>query len=230
MQQKNNTLSVNGMLIVFEGISGCGKSESVETLRRYLSGKGYKTHVLEWNSNKIIRKIIYVIDSINILTPGIYSFFQWMSFIIDYFMKIVPLLKKNYVIIADRYIYTGLTRDCVNGAGGTLGRFLHRIVVKPALVFFLDVDPKVCNERIKKRGKTLFHTNKQIIRSKLLRNKDEYYLTKLRREYLHLFRIATLQNETNIIPVSEDNDAVLKCVQDYISGRREMREYIKTFY
>ncbi|ACL76841.1 dTMP kinase [Ruminiclostridium cellulolyticum] len=229
MQQVKSTSSVKGMLIVFEGISGCGKSESVEALRKYLSDKGYKTSVLEWNSNKIIRKITKAIDSIKLLTPGVYSFLQWIGFLIDYFFKVVPLLKKNYILIADRYIYTGLIRDSVNGAGRIIGSFLHRIVKKPAMVFFLDVSPEVCDERIKKRGKALFHTNRLIWENKLLKNKELYYLNKLRREYLLLFNSKTLLNETNIISVNEDTETVVKCVNDYISGRREIYEYFKPF-
>lgn len=229
MQQEKSTSSVNGMLIVFEGISGCGKSESVVALEKYLADNGYKSHVIEWNSNKVVRKITKAMDSGNLLTPCTYSFLQWISFIIDYFFKIVPLLKKNYILIADRYIYTGLTRDCVNGAGGAIGRFLHRLVIKPAIVFFLDVNPEVCDERIKKRGKDLFHTNKLIRDSKLLKNKELYYLTKLRREYLLLFNSKQVKNETNIITVNEDANTVVKCVNDYISGKREIYEYFKPF-
>ena len=229
MQQEKSTSSVNGMLIVFEGVSGCGKTESVRVLTKYLTDNGYKTSVLEWNSNKVIRNIIKVFDSRGLLTPGIYSFFQWISFLIDYLFKVVPLLKKNYILIADRYIYTGLTRDGVNGAGGTIGKFLHKLVIKPAMVFFLDVSPEVCDRRIKKRGKDLFHTNKLIRKSKLLKNKELYYLTKLRREYLILFNSKTIQDETNIITVNEDTDTVVKCVNDYISGRREIYEYFKPF-
>ncbi|WP_024831907.1 thymidylate kinase [Ruminiclostridium josui] len=227
MQQEKNTSSVNGMLIVFEGISGCGKSESVRALRKYLTDNGYKTSVWEWNSNKVIRNIIKVFDSRGLLTPSIYSFFQWISFLIDYLFKVVPLLKKNYILIADRYIYTGLTRDDVNGAGGAMGRLLHRVVIKPTVVFFLDVSPEVCDRRIKKRGKELFHTNKLIRKNKLLKNKELYYLTKLRSKYLCLFNDKKIQNETNIITVNEDTDAVLKYVDDYISGRRETYEYFK---
>ncbi|HEX2927222.1 MAG TPA: thymidylate kinase [Ruminiclostridium sp.] len=229
MQLKKSALRVKGMIIVFEGVSGCGKSENVEVLRRYFTSKGYKTVVIEWNSNQAVRKIINIMSSKNILTPNIYSLFQWISFLLDYFFKIIPLLKKNYVLIADRYIYTGLTRDRVNGAGGALGRFLHRIVIKPSLVFFLDVNPEVCDERIKKRGKILFHTNKRIKESKLLKNKDLYYLNKLRREYLLLFNTRQMQDETVVITIKEDSDPVVKFVQDYISGRREMCEYLKAF-
>lgn len=218
-----------GILIVFEGISGCGKSENAENLSSYLLREGHKVYVIEWNSNKIIREIIRKIHSKNILTAGIYSFFQWISFLLDYFFKIIPLLKKNYILIADRYVYTGITRDTANGTGAAFGRFLHETIRKPDLIFFHDVPPQVCYDRIKKRGKILFHTNKSIMRSTTLKNKHLYYLVKLRREYLRLFNSSMIKKRTNIIRIKENNEDVKKCVQNYIQlkSSRSMNALLK---
>ncbi len=218
-----------GILIDFEGISGCGKSESVEDLRYYLNEKGYKTCVIEWNSNRIIRRIVRKMDSLNILTSGIYSFFQWVGFLIDYIFKIVPLLKRDYVLIADRYVYTGMTRDIVNGAWAAPGRFLHSVVIKPDLTFFYDVDPQVCYERIKERGKPLFHTNQIIWKSRILKNKDLYYIVKLRREYMRLFHNQMAGKESKIIQVNDDMENVKESVEKVLSGKRRMGVYVKMF-
>lgn len=218
-----------GILVAFEGISGCGKSESVENLRNYLIEKGHKASVIEWNSNKTIRTIIQKLDSLHILTSGIYSFFQWMGFLIDYFLKITPLLKRGYILIADRYVYTGMTRDIANGTGHAPGNLLHSIIIKPDLIFFYDVDPRVCYDRIKERGKILFHTNKIIRRSKILKNKDLYYIVKLRREYLRLFSSHMVRKESKIILVNHYSELVEESVEKYISGKRGIGGYVKTF-
>lgn len=217
-------------LIVFEGISGCGKSENIKSLHSHLTDIGYKTYVIEWNSNRIIRSIISRMSSIKILTPNIYSFFQWISFLIDYVFKVTPLLKKNYVVLADRYVYTGLTRDVANGARGSFGRYIYKKVAKPDLVFFQDIRPCVCYERIKKRGKVLFHTNKKILNSSFLKNKELYYLAKLRKEYLALFSNKNVSNETKIIKINANNELIKKYVEDFISKKRETYEYVKTYY
>jgi dTMP kinase len=218
-----------GILIAFEGISGSGKSESVEDLLNYLVGKGHKACVIEWNSNQIIRMIVQKMYSLNILTSGIYSFFQWMSFLMDYFFKITPLLKRDYILIADRYVYTGITRDIVNGAGHALGNLLHSIIIKPDLIFFYDVDPRVCYDRIKERGKILFHPNKIIQGSKILKNKDLYYIAKLRKEYLRLFNSQMIRKESKIVLVNDFNEIVKEYVEDYISCKMEMGGYVKKF-
>ena len=218
-----------GILIVFEGISGCGKSENVESLRSHLAGKGYKVGVIEWNSNKIIRGIIRKMDSVRLLTPEIYSFFQWLSFIQDYTFKIIPLLKKQYILLADRYVYTGLTRDNANGTRFKPGKAIYGRISKPDLVFFQDVDPGICYKRIQSRGKPLFYTNRVIKESGIIVNKDLFYLVKLRKEYVLLFNNSTVKSDTNIIWLKNSDDSVIKYADNYISDKGEMQEYVKTF-
>ncbi len=218
-----------GILIVFEGISGCGKSENVEILRSHLVEKGYKVGVIEWNSNKIIRGIIRKMDSARLLTPKIYSFFQWLSFIQDYYFKIIPLLKKQYILLADRYVYTGLTRDNANGTGAKSGKAIYGRILKPDLVFFQDINPRICYKRIQKRGKPLFYTNRIIKKSDIIENKDLFYLMKLRKEYVLLFSNSTIKNDTNIIWLRNSNDSVIKHVDEYISDKKGIQEYAKTF-
>lgn len=228
MEENMKTTGSKGILIVFEGISGCGKSENVEHIRNWLAHKGYKVGVLEWNSNRFIRRIVDKISAFRLLTPEVYSFFQWLSFILDYFSIIHPQLKKNYILIADRYIYTGLTRDSANGASGRLGKILYKKIIKPDLTFFLDVSPKECYKRIQKRGKTLFYTNKMIRESTIIKNKDLFYLMKLRKEYLHLFSDHNVKNNTQIIWVSNNKDIVKRCIGNYLAGKMEVSEYVKS--
>ncbi len=218
-----------GILIVFEGISGSGKSENVESLRSHLSEKGYKVSVIEWNSNKIIRGMIRKIDSVRLLTPEIYSFFQWLGFMQDYYFKIIPLLKKQYILLADRYVYTGLTRDNANGTGVKPGKAIYERILKPDLVFFQDINPRICYKRIQKRGKPLFYTNRVIKKSGMIKNKDLFYLMRLRKEYLLLFNNSTVKNDTNIIWLRNSDDSVIEYADGYISDREERREYVKVF-
>ncbi len=229
MKENFQNIVTKGLFITFEGISGSGKSENVESLRSYLAGKGYRVSVVEWNSNVLIRKIIYKINSINLLNSELYSLFQWFSFILDYFFKIRPGLKKNDILIADRYIYTGLTRDSANGASGRLGRAIYKRIIKPHLVFYQDVNPRECYKRILKRGKTLFHTNKVIKESSIIKNKDLFYLMKLRKEYILLLNNHGIKQDADIMWIRDNPEIVIKRAEEYISGKRGPQEYVKTF-
>jgi dTMP kinase len=141
-----------GVLIVFEGISGSGKSENIKKICSLLQSKDYRVAVVEWNSNKRIRRVVDFLKNRGKLTCVIYSIFQWISFLIDYYRRILPLLKKGYIVLADRYIYSGFTRDAINGTGNFFSKFIERIARKPDLLFFFNTSPAICYERIKLRG------------------------------------------------------------------------------
>jgi dTMP kinase len=205
-----------GILIVCEGISGSGKSEGVNRLVEYFRNKKYPVEFFEWNSNRTIRKMITRFHAMGILSPTIYSILQWLSFIIDYFLKIMPLLRRNYVVIVDRYVYTGLTRDIVNNSNQILGKAISHLSRKPDMILFYDTGLHICYERIKSRGKVLFHPNQAIHRNNLLKNKELYYLKKLLYQYHVLLEEPKLRKTSNIIFIKEIGDDVCNLVNGYI--------------
>ncbi|MEW9699663.1 dTMP kinase [Paenibacillus sp. SI8] len=186
-----------GTLLVYEGISGSGKSGGIHKLERYMSTSGISPIMVEWNSNPLIRKITQQLHKFGLLTSVIYSLLQWLSFFIDYWKVISPALDEGQIVIADRYVYTALTRDSVNGAGTMMGRMFGRFVRQPDLVLFYDTPPAVCLERIQSRGKVLFHTNKK------LQNQDMKYLEQTRDAYVRLFKGLQERGDTNIIFVDQ---------------------------
>ncbi len=212
-----------GALIVFEGISGAGKSHTIRQLYKHYKDSGRKTAIVEWNSNKLIRKIVEALGRINVLTSEIYSILQWTSFLIDYFTTILPLLKKDYYVIADRYIYTGLTRDRANETRVNMGKLISTFITQPDCIYFIDTPPRVCAERIEKRGKPLFHTNKRILNNRLLKDKDLYYLKRVRNQYLKLF--LDLEAKTNINIIFKDTNVLIE--SDIGAVREKSLDFVK---
>ncbi len=200
-----------GFLIVCEGVSGSGKTEIVGQIFDFLVKKNYPCFLFEWNSNHLVRKLILKLNKNRLLNSTIYSIIQWTGFIFDYLFKIIPRLRSNIIVIADRYIYTGLTRDATNGSPNWFGWLIHHTVRKPDFLVFQDTDLELCYERIKIRGKKLFHPNQVILNNKLLKNKDLYYLRKIRREYLKLFSNPTVMGYIKFVFAKEHNsDTLLK--------------------
>lgn len=199
-----------GILIVFEGISGCGKSKGVEGLYKELISRGFKAKVIEWNSICIIRKIVKILHSMNLLTSGIYSILQWISFLVHYSFIIKPYLKRDYILIADRYIYTGQTRDTANGVKHKIGDKVCKFVRKPDVILFYDVDVKVCYERIEKRGKVLFHPNRKFQCNKMLKTENIHYLEQIHNAYLNLFKDPELTKEANINRIPLESSEMTK--------------------
>ncbi|MDP4094811.1 MAG: deoxynucleoside kinase [Bacillota bacterium] len=212
----------NGVLVAFEGISGCGKSESIKMLSEYLNSRGYYPSIIEWNSNKTIRRFVGWLNSRKLLTPGIYSILQWLSFAWDYTRKLKPLLNRKGIVIADRYIYSGLTRDKANGAAGRLGRLLSRKVRQPDILFMFDIEPEICYERMKYRDKELFHPNRRINNNRLLKNKDLYYLKKLRQHYIKLMNDNILSS-TNVFTVTSNDINLADLVEYYLLKKTRER-------
>ncbi len=213
-----------GILIVHEGISGSGKSESIRMMYEYLLDSGYKTAVIEWNSNPVIRKLMRTMDNFKILTPVVYSLLQFIAFLISYITKIAPLLNKNYIVIADRYIYTAFTRDAANGIGTSHDNLLYAFARKPDVLFFHNTHPKICFERIKNRGKKLFYMNRRILKSKALKNKDLYYLKKLYSRYLSILYDLKTKSAINVFFVNSDSSLIPQYLEQHLK-RTNYREY-----
>lgn len=213
------------MLIACEGISGSGKSKIVSQLFEQIAAQNEKITIVEWNSNPLIRNIINKLYQLNILSSNIYSLLQWGGFLNDYFRKILPLLKKGYIIIADRYIYTGLTRDAMNRSNRFMGRLISRYILKPDILLFNDTDLEVCYFRIKMRGKPLFHTNQRILQNKVLKNKDLYYLRKMQFQYTKLLNDPNLLGNTNVFIVNRWCD-ISQLIEFYMSIKRKRMPFI----
>ncbi len=186
---KNNEFFINqqnGVLIVVEGISGSGKSVGIRDLMHDLQLAGIEIVSYEWNAIPIMRRWTERFDRLGLLNANLFSMLQWIGFLYDYFTNIRPLLKKQYVIVADRYYYTGLTRDAANGAWRWPGRLLCRLFRMPDWLFYCETEAAICHQRIVQRGKPLFHKNKKILRDSSERNKDLMYLELMHSEYAKL--------------------------------------------
>ncbi|GGI46481.1 hypothetical protein GCM10008018_17310 [Paenibacillus marchantiophytorum] len=212
-------------MLVYEGISGSGKSEGIAKLRGYLTAQDLSPVIIEWNANTAIRSIVKKLDRIGLLTSNVYSLLQWFSFIIDYLFIVWPSIWKNKIVIMDRYVYTGMTRDDVNGAMTWLGWILCRWVREPDVVLFYDTSPLVCLERIRCRGKTLFHTRKN--RSKEVT--DLSYLEEMSRAYYRIFSHLR-KRKMNIVVVGEDSVDVYKHIEGFIDKKMSYSHYRETKY
>lgn len=176
-----------GRLIVFEGISASGKSRNIERCYLYLVSLNLKVRIVQWNTNVYLRGLIAKLSKYRLLAASVYSFLQWIGFFLDYTFKIKPSLEENYIVLADRYIYTAFTRDFANGLRNKFVLKLNRFVQKPDLLFFHDLDPSECLKRIRNRGKPLFHTNRKLKKETHMKDRELVYLKMLRREYLLFF-------------------------------------------
>jgi len=165
-----------GLLIVFEGVDGSGKSTQVELLARKLARKGLDVRTLrEPTREKWGEKIRELSKSKNSVSPEN----ELKLFVRDrkenVKKNIKPALDSGLVVILDRYFYSTLAYQGAKGIPLEKIRQLHRkFAPRPDIVFILDVPVSQGLRRIKDRP----------VIYPLFEDKD--YLRKVREIFLHL--------------------------------------------
>jgi dTMP kinase len=144
-----------GVLIVFEGIDGSGKSTQAGILLKRLQEEGIDVvYFREPSKSKWGRKIKKKALHPGSLTP---------EEELDLFLKdrrenveknLKPALKKKRVVILDRYYYSTIAYQGAKGIDeGKIARMNEEFVVEPDLVFIFDIEPQKGLERIENRKK-----------------------------------------------------------------------------
>lgn len=137
-----------GKLIVVEGLDGSGKSTQIALLRRFLDREGYKVFFSEWNSSGTVKKVTKKGKEEKSLTPTSFSLIHATDLADRYEKQILPLLHAGYLVLCDRYIYTGFARDGVRGCDKAWLKNLYSFAPEPDIVFFFEVPLAVALDRI----------------------------------------------------------------------------------
>jgi dTMP kinase len=150
LTENRKGLSVDGKLIIVEGIDGSGKSTQVRLLEKWLRYIGIPVFFTEWNSSEQVKEIISKGKKKNLLTPTTFSLLHATDFAARYERNIFPLLRAGYVVLADRYIYTAFARDVVRGCSPEWVRHVYGLAIKPDIAFYFRVPVEVSFDRIVK--------------------------------------------------------------------------------
>ncbi len=144
-----------GILIVFEGIDGSGKSTQARRLLRKLRALGHEAVLFrEPTRGKWGRMIKKMARQAGSLTPE-----EELDFFIKDRMENVrknlrPSLVGKKVVILDRYYFSTIAYQGAKGISpARIRRLNERFAVKPDLVFLLDIEPGRGMGRIRGRKK-----------------------------------------------------------------------------
>jgi dTMP kinase len=144
-----------GILVVFEGIDGSGKSTQAHLLMEWLKKKGFDVVYFREPSTsrwgRMVKKKALVADS---LSP---------EEELDLFIKdrranvrknLIPALNKKKFVILDRYYYSTIAYQGAKGIDmEMIKRMNEEFVVQPDMVFVLDIDSEKGLARIENRRK-----------------------------------------------------------------------------
>lgn len=144
-----------GKLIVIEGADGSGRSTQMELLRDYLENHGHATVDVGLRRSTLVSEELNEAKQGNVLGETTRSLFYATDFADQLENRIIPALKSGFIVLADRYIYTLMTRDLVRGADREWIRSLYGIALIPHLVIYLKVSPGQLVERNFRKNSTL---------------------------------------------------------------------------
>jgi dTMP kinase len=138
---------LKGKLIVIEGADGSGRSTQIAMLRNRLEGLGYPTAEIGLKRSTLVGRELREAKRGNILSPLTFSLFYATDFADQLENIIIPALHADFIVLADRYIYTLMARDIVRGVDPEWVKEMYTIALVPDAVFYLKVTPRGLAER-----------------------------------------------------------------------------------
>lgn len=197
-----------GVLIVFEGIDGAGKSTQAEILLDRLKARGYDVAYFREPSEskwgREIKKRALFADS---LSPEeeLELFQKDRRENVERNLK--PALEERKIVILDRYYYSTIAYQGAKGIDHEMIKKANEeFVVKPDLVFILDIDAKRGLERIQNRKK----------KDKLFERED--YLVKVR-EIFSSFEGENIIHIDALKPREEISKKIEESILEYLRGQ-----------
>jgi dTMP kinase len=133
---------------VVEGIDGSGKTTQLGLLAKWLTARGHRVFVTEWNSSALVKAATKAGKKKNALTPMTFSLLHATDFADRLLYRIIPPLKAGMIVLADRYAYTAFARDVARGVHRQWVRDLYGFAVRPNLAVYFRVPIDVSLDRL----------------------------------------------------------------------------------
>src|SRR5580765_3107071 len=137
-----------GLLVAFEGPDGSGKTTQRKLFKTWLQSEGYNVVTTKWNSSDLIKPLIKSRKSIRVLSPEEFSVLHAADFRHRVEQQILPALWADKLVIADRFLFTGLARDVARGLDLDWVLKLYQPLLWPDVVFYFSVSPSTSSQRV----------------------------------------------------------------------------------
>jgi len=137
-----------GLLVAFEGPDGSGKTTQRKLFKTWLKSEGYDVVTTRWNSSKLIKPIIKSRKAVRALSPEEFSLLHAADFRHRVEQVILPALWDGKLVIADRFLFTGLARDVARGLDLDWVLRLYQPLIWPDIVFYFSVTPATSKQRV----------------------------------------------------------------------------------
>jgi len=191
-----------GLLVAFEGPDGSGKTTQRKLFKTWLMAEGYEVVTTKWNSSELIKPIIKSRKAVHALSPEEFSLLHGADFRHRVEQVILPALWQRKVVIADRFLFTGLARDVARGLDLDWVLKLYEPLVWPDLVFYFSVSPATSGKRVTAtRTPQLYEAGQDVTDVEDPVESYQRFITRVIREYESLaviFNFVTVDAERSI--------------------------------
>jgi dTMP kinase len=136
-----------GSLIVIEGMDGSGRSTQIALLTEWLESEGYAVQTMGLRRSGLVAKDIDALTAENTVTRMTLTLMYAADFYDQLEHRIIPSLRSDFVVLADRYFYTLIARAAARGIQSDYLHGLYEMALRPDLTFWLNVRPEIAFDR-----------------------------------------------------------------------------------
>jgi dTMP kinase len=201
-QHFTNGSGRRGFLVAFEGPDGSGKTTQRKLFKTWLKAEGYDVVTTKWNSSDLIKPIIKSRKDVHALSPEEFSLLHGADFRHRVEQVILPALWAGKVVIADRFLFTGLARDVARGLDLDWVLKLYQPLLWPDLVFYFAVSPGTSGKRVvATRTPRFYEAGQDVTEVEDPVESYQRFITRVIREYESLaliFNFITVDAEQSI--------------------------------
>lgn len=209
----------SGLLIVFEGIDGSGKTSQIELLKKYLKEHDETVEETKWSDGDFMAQTIKKFKNQTNMDPKIFSLIHATDLLERYNKKILPALNLDKIVLCDRYYYTSIARDKARQVDIDFKNLFDHLR-EPDLIFYCKCPIEKSINRAKDRGTLSYyaagmdlnlHTDQE-------ENIKEYYKL-MNKNYDDMFKN---NKKCHIIntnrPINEISDEIISIVENHLNG------------
>jgi dTMP kinase len=145
-------LKRRGLLIVGEGLDGCGKTTIMQKLVPHLQTHGQDAVLSSWNEVSELYNLMMRRSSTGDLNREMRSIFGAADLVARNHYVIIPALHQGKVVLLTKYVVSALAHALIRGVDRGFVSRLYDFALKPDLTIYFDVPPEVALERKLRSG------------------------------------------------------------------------------
>jgi dTMP kinase len=137
-----------GLLIAFEGPEGAGKTTQRRLFKTWLESEGHEVVTTKWAASRPIKPLVKARKRAHALSAEELCFLQAADFRHRLETEVLPALWAGKMVLADRFLFTGLARDSARGLELDWLLHVYYPLFWPDMVFYFAVSAETATTRV----------------------------------------------------------------------------------